>query len=65
MYNINFHQVVSGSQNGSISIFDLGCGEKIFQFHNAHGEFELTAMCFDKTGRRLITGSRDGVAKVL
>ncbi|KAJ3193189.1 WD40 repeat domain 95 [Irineochytrium annulatum] len=64
MFNENFHQVVSGCQNGTVSIWDLASGDKIFQFHNAHGKLEITSMCFDLTGRRLITGSRDGVVKM-
>ncbi|KAJ3083935.1 WD repeat-containing protein 49, partial [Rhizoclosmatium hyalinum] len=64
MFNENFHQVVSGCQNGTVSIWDLASGDKIFQFHNAHGKLEITAMCFDTSGRRLVTGSRDGIVKM-
>ncbi|KAI9352022.1 WD40-repeat-containing domain protein [Obelidium mucronatum] len=64
MFNENFHQVVSGCQNGTVSIWDLASGDKIFQFHNAHGKLEITAMCFDASGRRLVTGSRDGIVKM-
>jgi WD40 repeat protein len=64
IFNDSFHQVVSGSQNGSISLWDVNSSDKIFQFHNAHQEFELTTMCFDNSRRRLITGSRDGVIKM-
>ncbi|KAJ3204740.1 WD40 repeat domain 95 [Entophlyctis luteolus] len=64
LFNENFHQVVSGCQNGTVSIWDLASGDKIFQFHNAHAKLEITAMCFDKSGRRLITGSRDGIVKM-
>ncbi|KAI9325972.1 WD40-repeat-containing domain protein [Zopfochytrium polystomum] len=64
MFNENFHQVVSGCQNSNVSIWDLASGDKIFQFFNAHGKFEITSMCFDRTGRRLITGSRDGIVKM-
>ncbi|KAI8929846.1 WD40-repeat-containing domain protein [Entophlyctis helioformis] len=64
MFNSNFHQVVSGCQAGTITLWDPTCGERIFQFHKAHGNLEITAMCFDKSGRRLITGSRDGAIKM-
>ncbi|KAJ3056388.1 WD repeat-containing protein 49 [Rhizophlyctis rosea] len=64
MFNESFHQVVSGGQNGSVCIWDLASGDKIFQFHSAHGKLEITAMCFDNTGRRLITGSRENVVKM-
>ena len=64
LFNSNFNQVVSGFQNGSIRLWDPVFGEKIFEFHRAHDHLELTAMCFDLSGRRLITGSRDSVIKV-
>ena len=64
LFNTSFHQVVSGCQTGTISIWDSVTGYKIFSFHRPHGVLELTAMCFDKSGRRLITGSRDKVLKM-
>jgi WD40 repeat protein len=64
LFNSNFNQVVSGFQNGSIKLWDPVYGEKIFEFHKAHDHLELTAMCFDLSGRRLITGSRDNAIKV-
>lgn len=64
LYNTNFHQVVSGSQNGTVTLWDPQTGEKIFSFHRPHGGLELTAMCFDKSGRRLITASRDNMLKM-
>ncbi|KAI8914980.1 WD40-repeat-containing domain protein [Powellomyces hirtus] len=64
MFNENFHQVVSGAQDGTVCIWDLASGERAFSFHNAHGKLEITAMCFDRSGRRLITGSRDGIIKM-
>lgn len=64
IYNSNFHQVVSGCQTGTISLWDTTSGCKISSFHRPHGGLELTSMCFDKSGRRLITGSRDKVLKM-
>lgn len=34
------------------------------QFSRCHGDVELTAMIFDPSGRRLITGGRDGSLKI-
>ena len=34
------------------------------QFSRCHGDMELTAMTFDPSGRRLITGGRDGSLKI-
>jgi WD40 repeat protein len=64
LFNSNFNQVVSGFQNGSIRLWDPVFGDKIFEFHRSHDQLELTAMCFDISGRRLITASRDKVIKV-
>ncbi|KAI8902061.1 WD40-repeat-containing domain protein [Globomyces pollinis-pini] len=64
MFNENFNQVVSGCQSGVITLWDPTCGEKIFEFHRPHGSLELTALCFDLSGRRLITGSRDRTIKM-
>ena len=47
-----------------VSVWDVDTGEKIIQFSNCHGNLEITAMAFDPTGRRLITGARDGSIKI-
>lgn len=45
-------------------MWDLDTGEKTMQFSRCHGDVELTAMTFDPSGRRLITGGRDGSLKI-
>ena len=45
-------------------MWDVDTGSKIMQFSQAHGEAEITAMSFDPSGRRLITGGRDGTIKI-
>lgn len=47
-----------------MSVWDLDTGEKTMQFSHCHGDMELTAMIFDPSGRRLITGGRDGSLKI-
>lgn len=47
-----------------MSVWDLDTGEKTMQFSRCHGDMELTAMIFDPSGRRLITGGRDGSLKI-
>jgi WD40 repeat protein len=72
LYNKLFNQVVIGCHESTVSVWDLNTGEKIIQYTNAHkitvnGEekgIEITAMVFDPTGRRLITGARDGTVKI-
>ncbi|XP_064622322.1 WD repeat-containing protein on Y chromosome-like [Lineus longissimus] len=72
IYNTLFNQVVIGCHESTVSVWDLNTGEKVIQYTNAHkitekGEekgIEITAMVFDPTGRRLITGARDGTVKI-
>ena len=45
-------------------MWDVDSGAKIMQFSRAHGDAEITTMTFDPTGRRLITGGRDGSIKI-
>ena len=47
-----------------MSVWDVETGEKTMQFSRCHGDVELTAMTFDTSGRRLITGGRDGTLKI-
>jgi WD40 repeat protein len=42
----------------------MNTGEKVIQFSDCHGNNEITAMTFDKCGRRLLTGGRDGSLKL-
>lgn len=57
-------QVVSGCYGSVVSVWDIDTGEKTIQFSNCHGNQEITAMAFDPSGRRLITGARDGSIKI-
>lgn len=64
LYNENFNQIVSGCHGSVVSVWDVDTGEKVIQFSHCHGTVEITAMAFDPTGRRLITGARDGSLKI-
>lgn len=57
-------QVVSGCHGSVVSVWDVNTGEKVIQFSDCHGINEITAMTFDKCGRRLLTGGRDGSLKL-
>ncbi|XP_066558971.1 WD repeat-containing protein on Y chromosome [Amia ocellicauda] len=63
LYNSNFKQVVSGSHDGMVIVWDVLTGEKVMQFVVGNG-VEVTAMAFDGPRRRLITGSKDGSIKL-
>jgi WD40 repeat protein len=45
-------------------LWDLETGKEVFEYSNAHGDQAITCMTFDDTGRRLITGGRDGLTKI-
>lgn len=57
-------QVVSACHDSVVCVWSLETGEKIIQFSNAHGYSEITAMIFDPSKRRLITGARDGTVRI-
>ncbi|KAJ8045382.1 WD repeat-containing protein on Y chromosome [Holothuria leucospilota] len=72
LYNSLFNQVVSSCHDSVVSVWDLATGNKTIQFSKAHTYIEkgieksaeITAMTFDPSLRRLITGGRDGTVKV-
>jgi len=55
-----------------VSVWDTNTGDKLMQFVNAHHTIErgvevpveITALCFDYNGRRLMTGARNGTIHV-
>ena len=47
-----------------LAVWDIETGVKCLVFANAHDTEEITAMAFDDSRRRLITGARDGSIKV-
>ena len=57
-------QVVTGSDDSSVAVWDIETGNKSLMFSHAHGEEEITCMAFDSGWRRLITGARNGTIKV-
>ena len=63
LYNPVFKLIVSGCDEGVVNVWDPQTGQKTFTFSEAHGKAEITAMAFDTSGRRLITGARDGTIK--
>ena len=56
LYNSLFNQVVSACHASLVIVWNLETGEKVIQFSNAHPQSEITAMCFDQSLRRLVTG---------
>lgn len=72
IYSKVFGSVVSACQESVVSVWDTNTGDKLMQFVNAHSRIErgveipveITALCFDHNGRRLLTGARNGTVHV-
>ena len=72
LYSSVFNSVVTACQESVVSIWDSNTGDKLMQFVNAHSAMErgvqipveITTMCFDFNGRRLLTGARNGTIHV-
>lgn len=47
-----------------MNVWDIDTGENIMKFSHCHDDKEITAMKFDTTGRKLLTGGRDGCIKL-
>ena len=60
LYNRAFSQVVAGDAGGVVSVYDCIKGGRVFSFSEAHGTSKISAMAFDNSGRRLLTGAQDG-----
>lgn len=72
IYSKVFNTIISACQDSVVSIWDTNTGDKVMQFVNAHCTIErgieipveITAICFDHNGRRLVTGARNGTVHV-
>ncbi|XP_068786218.1 cilia- and flagella-associated protein 337-like [Struthio camelus] len=63
-YNRAFRQVVSCSEGSTVKVWDFETGKQLFEFTRAHGDAAITCLTFDGSGRRLVTGGRDGCLKI-
>ena len=48
------------TEHNLIHVYSIETGELAFRFARAHGDAKITAMCFDASMRRLVTGADDG-----
>ncbi|XP_066576271.1 cilia- and flagella-associated protein 337-like [Amia ocellicauda] len=62
-YNTHLQLFVSCSQGSLVRIWDLNTGAMLSQFHCSHGGADVTCMALDNSGKRIITGGRDGSLK--
>ncbi|XP_067101289.1 cilia- and flagella-associated protein 337 [Osmerus mordax] len=64
LYNPTLRQVVTGSNDSTVLVWDVATGAWLMTISNAHGEEEVTCMALDSSHRRLITASTNGTIKV-
>lgn len=62
-YSGVFRQIVSVGVDGNVRLWDIYTGVNVFEFNTDH-DAPITAACLDNRGKRLITGSHDGTAKM-
>ncbi|KAJ9529394.1 hypothetical protein QJQ45_013762 [Haematococcus lacustris] len=60
LYNMVFSVIVSADENGTVCVWNVTNGQREGRFQKAHGDAKLTAICFDKNERRLVTAAGDG-----
>nr|XP_014351744.1 PREDICTED: WD repeat-containing protein on Y chromosome-like isoform X5 [Latimeria chalumnae] len=63
-YNKEFRHVISCSEGSAVKVWDFETGRQVFEFSGAHGNSAITCITFDDSGRRLVTGGRDGCLKI-
>ncbi|XP_067949364.1 cilia- and flagella-associated protein 337-like [Watersipora subatra] len=63
-YNDAFRQVLTCSEGSIVKLWDFETGNSVFDFGEAHGDAAITCLDFDTTGRRCLTGGRDGAIKI-
>ncbi|XP_069352658.1 EF-hand calcium-binding domain-containing protein 8 [Eulemur rufifrons] len=65
LYSKIFKQVVTGSLQGSVSVWEVVTGRKVMEFSVSSAQnVELTAMALDESERCLLTGLGDGTMKM-
>ncbi|KAM4702080.1 cilia- and flagella-associated protein 337-like [Discoglossus pictus] len=63
-YNKTFRQVVTCSERSVVKVWEFETGKPVFEFNDAHGDAAVTCITFDLSGRRMISGGRDGCVKI-
>ncbi|KAG1667639.1 hypothetical protein FOA52_004666 [Chlamydomonas sp. UWO 241] len=60
LYNSVFDVIVSADESGTVCVWNIADGTREGRFLKVHDSARLTAMCFDKNERRLLTAGGDG-----
>lgn len=64
VYNATFGVVVCTDGAYALAVWRVETGQCLGRFERAHGTAKVSALCFDCTGRRLLSGGRDGSVRV-
>mmetsp|Transcript_26608 Transcript_26608/g.47841 ORF Transcript_26608/g.47841 Transcript_26608/m.47841 type:complete len:974 (+) Transcript_26608:2642-5563(+) len=64
LYNDNFSSIISTDENSNVNVWSILDGRLNFKYGEAHGTNRISAISFDFSGRRLITGGHDGSLKM-
>lgn len=56
--------MVSASRKNEVCVWNVLTGECMLRFTNAHPHADLSALAFDASQHRLLTGASDGSVKV-
>lgn len=64
VYSQVLNYVATGDQSSCLTIWNIENGNQVSKIEQAHKTHELTAMCLDKSERRVFTGARDGSIKL-
>ncbi|KAL5475077.1 hypothetical protein EMCRGX_G027131 [Ephydatia muelleri] len=63
LYSPTFGQVISGSHDSVVNVWDVTTGERLVQF-SCYSNTEITTMALVPRGRQLVTGARNGCIKI-
>ena len=64
LFNDTFDLVVSGDEEAVVCVWRCSDGDRVVRFSECHPASKITAMCFDSSERRLITGANDGSVRM-
>ncbi|XP_072032372.1 WD repeat-containing protein 64-like [Amphiura filiformis] len=65
VYNQELNQVITVCSESVIKVWELESGKQVYHITESHGaNVEVTAICVDRTGYRLMSGALDGSIKV-
>ncbi|XP_039607648.1 WD repeat-containing protein 49-like [Polypterus senegalus] len=62
-YNAQSQHVISCSEDSVVKVWDFNTGALLFEFNAAHNTAAVSCMTLDSSGKRILTGGRDGCVR--